>query len=170
MADMTLSQALRQVKKIKGDLKERLDRSKAAVTYKAENPPAFAFGQCTEQAETLRQKLVTLQTRVAVTNALTKVEIDGQVVVLAWAVRHLEELKSRISWLKELPVRAQKDTKEEDWDYDDDGKRRRVQVPWKCDLPEAERASQVEKLQADFDRCNDAVEKANHATILAPAW
>lgn len=167
MSEMTLSQALRQVKKLKGELKDKLERAKAGVSYKESSPPAFQFGRSVEQAEAASEKLVALQTRIAVTNALTKVDGvgDGQ-RPLAWAVRQLEELKSRIAWFKELPVRAHKDTKEEEWDFDDDHKRIRAQISWKCELPEADRASLTEKLQGEFDRLNDAVEKANHATVL----
>jgi uncharacterized protein YaaR (DUF327 family) len=167
MSEMTLSQALRQVKKIKGDLKERLDRAHSSVSYKEEAKPAFGFKQSLDQAELLREKLINFQTRITITNAQTRIEFDGKPLSMTQAVRTLEELKGRIKWFKELPVRAQVETKDDDWDYDDEGKRRRVQVRWKCDLPESERAATVEKLQDQFDRLNDAVEKANHSTVLA---
>ncbi len=167
MSDMTISQALRQVMKFKGDLAERLQRAQSNVSYKEETKPAFDFKQSMEQAEILREKLVGLQTRIAITNAQTRIEFEGKPMALAHAVRTLEELKSRIAWVKGLPVRAQAETKEDDWDYDDEGKRRRVQVRWKCELPESARASLSEKLQDQFDRLNDVVEKVNHSTVLA---
>ena len=44
MSTMTISQALRRVKKLKGELASHLSRAHVAVTHRAEQTPAFVFG------------------------------------------------------------------------------------------------------------------------------
>jgi len=166
MAEMTISQALRRIKKLKGQLAENLIRSQAGVSYRVGAPPAFAFTASVQKADAIRQELVQLESRLAVTNATARIDFHGDCPTIAFAIRQLQELKSQIAWYRALPVRAHEETSEETWDYDEGGKHVRTQVPWKCDLPEEKRATVVDDLQDQFDRLNDAVERANHATVL----
>lgn len=166
MADLTISQGLRQAKKLKGQLAELQNRAFTSVSYKASQKPAFDFADTLAKLESVRAELVSLETRIALANARATVQCDGADVPLVQAVRQLQELKGSIAWLKTLPSRAQTDTTEDEWDFTDDGKRTKLPVPWKCDLPEADRAAKAEALQAKFDALNDAVERANHTTVL----
>lgn len=166
MAETTISQALRRIKKLKGQLAEHLSRAQAGVSFRSDALPAFSFSGSIEKADAARRELVHLESQLARTNASALVETDGDRITLAYAVRQLQELKSQIAWYRALPVRAHEDTSEESWSYNDDGKHVRTQVAWKCSLPEERRAAVVDGLQEQFDRLNDAVERANHATVL----
>lgn len=166
MAEMTISQALRRIKKLKGQLADHLARAQAGVSFRVDSPPAFAFAASVERANAVRDELLGLESRLAVTNANTSFDFDGRKVSLASAVRLLQELKGQIAWYKALPVRAREDTSEESWSYNDEGKHVRTQIAWKCSLPEEKRAAVSEGLQDHFDRLNDAVERANHSTVL----
>lgn len=168
MTDMTVAQALRLVAKIKGQLKTQLERAAASVSFVDGQPPAFAFPEAMEQAKSLRAHLIILQTRVSVTNAQTAVDTSvGRFITATEVVRELEELRGQIKWLKDLNVRAHKETVEDTTDYDDDMKRVRIQRKWHCALPEASKAKLVDELQARFDALNEAIEKSNNGTALA---
>lgn len=166
MAEMTISQALRRIKKLKGQLADHLTRAQAGVAFRVDSPPAFAFAASVEKANAVRDELLGLESRLAVTNANTSFDFDGRSVSLTASINLLQELKSQIAWYKALPVRAHEDMNEESWSYNDEGKHVRTQVAWKCSLPEEKRAEVVERLQDRFDRLNDAVERTNHATVL----
>jgi hypothetical protein len=167
MSEQTISQALRQVKKLKGRLAEATSRAAGAVSHVEGQTPAFTFNQSLEQANKLRADLISLVSQIRVTNALTTIEHNGKKLTLTEAVAKLEDLKGEIAWFKGLPVKAQDHTNETDWSYES-GQRVQVTVRWTCHFPEAKRAAEVERLQDIFDRLNDAVERANHATVLRP--
>ena len=78
METMTISQALRKISKIKGTLKEQLERAQNAVVYLADNAPAFSFASSWEQAEAARDALIALETSLRVTNAVTKFDFKGK--------------------------------------------------------------------------------------------
>lgn len=165
MSEMTLSQALRHSKKLKGKIAELTARATQSVSYKASTPPAFKFSSVMESLESSKAELVGLETRIALTNARTVVDADGRKMSVIEAVRRLQELKSAIGFLKSLPVRSHEDTKESEREY---GSPVAIDTPWKCDMPEASRALKVDEVQSVFDRINDAVERINHVTRLEP--
>lgn len=169
MAEMTLSQALRRVKKIKGELAEQLERARGSVTFKNTEQPAYVFGECMERVTSLRTELLDLQARIAKTNAVNVLPYNGQALTLAYAVLLLKEYKGQIAWLNELKaiVRSQETTSQEETEYDyDSEKRLRKQVNYTCRLPEAKRSAQVDSVKADFDRLNELVESMNHRVTL----
>jgi len=164
---MTISQGLRHSKKLKGQLAELQARAQNSVSYKADQKPAFLFGQTVEQIDRVRSDLIEMETRLAVTNATTKIDYAGRKIPLTSAVRTLQELKSFIAWLRGLTPRAHEDTYEEEIEWNDTmDKRIRIQTKWTCDFPEAKRIERVDACQSDFDRLNDAVERANNVTEL----
>jgi len=166
MSDVTISQALRRIKKIKGQLAEHRSRANAAVTHLAEQTPAFSFEAETSVAAKAVNEMLRLQTAVAVANALTTVEIDGHKVPLAFVVRQLRELTGEIAWLKSLPVKAQDKTVESEQEHN--GERYvTVAKTYACHLPEAKRAELIKSRQTLFDQLNDLVETTNHKTAVS---
>lgn len=163
---LTISQCLRQTKKIKRQLADLLSRAQASVSHRTDSPPAFSFENSVAKADALRAELIQLESCLALTNSKTTFDLSGKVVTLAYAVRSLQELKGRISWYKSLGVRAQETTVEQDWSFDDDMKRVQVKTEWKCHLPEVAKAEIIDSLQGEFDKINDAVEHMNHITLL----
>ena len=161
----TISQALRRIKKIKGQIGEHRANAGNSVTHLAEQQPAYQFGASTEKASVLVDEMLRLQTAVAIANATTSIEVDGKKIVLALAVRTLRELTSEIAWTKGLAVKAQEKVVEHEMEFDGT---RHVNAPktYLCLLPEAKRAARVTELQDRFDRLNDIVETANHKTLI----
>lgn len=162
---LTISQALRRIKKLKGQLAEQRARAANSVSYKTTERPAFDFSSSVEAANVARKELVALQAAVSVANAETSVEWEGQTIRLCHATRLLDEYKSEIAWLRTLAVKSQSEVMEHEIEYDDEARKHvRRDVPWKCALPEAKRAGEVERVQGLFDKLNDAVETTNHKT------
>jgi hypothetical protein len=166
MFDMTISQALRRIKKLKGELSDLRSRAEGSVTYSVKNPPAFNFGECFEQAANTRSELVRLEARLAATNADTTLTFDEKIMPLVEAIRWLQEFKGQISWIETLNVREQESTTDESWEYTDDMKKVKTITEWHCNLPRKKQAELVKQFKDKFDRLNDAVESTNHRTPL----
>jgi len=166
---LTISQALRRIKKLKGELAVHLQRAANANTFKAGEEPAFRFGPMLELAESVRSDLIRLETDVARTNAQTGITYGGMQgsCTLTEATKRLRELKSQLAWYEGLNCREHNETTSKEVDYDHDGPGRHyVTTMWRCDMPVAQKAARVTHLQEEFDRLNDAVETANHRTEL----
>jgi hypothetical protein len=168
MDAMTISQALRKISKLKGTLKEQLERAQSSVVYTTDNAPAFSFTSSWEQAEAARDALIALETALRVTNAVTKFDFKGKPMTLSEATCRLQEIKGTISWVKGLRTQAQAERTEKEYvsiTYNSDKAIEKITVT-KCDLPEAKRAEWVKREQDQFDALNDAVEAVNHRTTL----
>lgn len=163
--DMTISQALRKISKLKGTLKEQLDRASSSVLF--EETPAFPFMGSWEQAEAARAELIKLETALRITNAMTKFDFKGRPITLAEATCMLQEIKGKIAWLRLLPSQAQAERSVVNIEWDDTvTKQVKVMKKFTCELPEAKRADWVKREQDLFDALNDAVEAVNHRTPL----
>lgn len=169
---MTISQALRRIKKLKGDLSTHLERAASGVSYKAGKQPAFTWSSSIELAQQARDELIQLETRVALTNAQTRIELEPvgayPSMTLTEATKRLRELKSEIDWHRNSVLsrdHAEMTDEERSFDYDTE-KHVTRQVTWHCDMPAAKKAEAVARLQMKFDRLNDAVESANHRTEI----
>lgn len=161
---LTISQALRRIKKLKGELAVHLQRAASANTFKKAEEPAFRFGPMLELAESVRSDLIRLETDVARTNAQTAIPSG---YTLTEATKRLRELKSQLAWYESLNCREHIETTSKEVDYDHDGPGRHyITTTWYCDMPVAKKAARVTELQEEFDRLNDAVETANHRTEL----
>ncbi len=167
MTELTVSQALRRIKKLKGLLVEHLTNAQMGLVYPKGEDPAFFFEACWDQANKVREELIDLEVRLAITNSVTVLLFDGEKTSLVGAIRSLQELKSQISWLRALPVRSQLETIDSEVEYLA-GQHQTVKKVMRCELPEGKRTECVRKLQDQFDRLNDAVETANHKTGLVP--
>jgi len=168
---MNHAQALRQISKLKGRLKEQLERASGAVTHGETQAMAYGFESCREEASATRAELLKLQTALAVSNARAHVEWTdsrGKTgrLALAFAVRLLAEMKSEIAWLKTLRVLPQEKVESVSREHDGE-KFVRVVSTSVCHLPEAKRNAAVDALQDDFDRLNDAVNQTNGQTEIA---
>jgi hypothetical protein len=111
---------------------------------------------------------VALEARVAVANAKKTIQDGSEKVVLAQAVRTLQELKGRIAFLKGLHLRNET-VKDRSNDWDDVEMKhiaRVTETTFKSDLSEKDRDQQVKALQDRFDVLNNAVEDANHTITV----
>lgn len=164
---MTISQALRRIAKLKGELRDHLERAAAAVKYEVRRPPAFPFDESMGKAEAARNELILLEADLRGTNARTKVDYRDRSISLSEATCRLQELRGQIAWFKALQVLPHADAAGSESQYDaTTGRPVAVPVAWRCEMPEAKRADMVAALQAEFDALNDAVEGVNHYTNL----
>lgn len=164
---MTLSQALRKIAKLKGELNTHLARAAQGTTYITKEAPAFGFHQSLEKANLVRDELIATETALRIANANTKVQWGARAVTLTEATCLLREYKAHISWLNALPVKAREKSELEGMEWDQVAEKHiRTKREVTCELPEAKRAEWVEREQKNFDALNDLVEATNHKTML----
>ena len=165
---MTIAQALRRIKKLKGQIAENEQRARAGVSYESTKVPAFRFQESFDKMVATQDEVVALESRVAIANS-TGMVVDGQKTIpLATAVRTLQELKGRISFLKGLNLRNET-VKDRTQEWDDIEVKHIVRVTettFVSDLSEQDRDAQVKTLQDRFETLNNAVEDANHTVTV----
>lgn len=173
MDEITISQAIRKVKELKGKLAKAQGNAAGSMSYAVKEPPAYSFQAEIQNMTDLSKNLIRMQTAIARANANTMLRWEGHEVPLIWAVKRLEEIKGRITWLEALPVAAQSETVVETWEYqtfEDDLKRVKSEKKMRCELPQAERDKAVQLAQDEFNRLNDVVETINHRTSVLLDW
>ncbi len=170
MSELTISQALRRVKKLKGRMGEHTARATGAVSYDVKAKPVFDFAAECGNVARVREELVTLEAAIAVANATNKVSFEGRELTIAEAIRRLQETKAEIAFLQGLRIQegTVQGPVEHDWDSAT-GQRtlRRPEVTYHTDLKETDRVARIDVLRERFDRLNDTVETANHRTPVA---
>lgn len=170
MKELTIAQALRRVKDLKGKVAKHNTNASMNVTHKTKNSPAFAFGAEAEAAAVAVEEMIDLQTRIAVANAKTMVDVAGKTRVLSWCTKKLAEIKGAIAWYASLGIRAQDKTTEEELEWVHQAgsgpEHVRVSTEYTCHLPEAARAACIQKLETEFAELNDVVETINHRTFV----
>lgn len=166
---VTIAQALRRIKKLKGQIAEHTSRAQQGVSYVQGKVPAFRFQEEVLARAYARAEMLDLEARVAIANAKkTVTDTVGNKVVLARAVRQLQELKGEIAFLKGLNLRSETvREREQTWDDDQLKHITRVnEVVYVSDLTEHDRELQVKGLQDAFEVLNNAVEEANHTVLV----
>lgn len=166
VSNLTIAQALRLVKKLKGKLAELSSRASASVSYVKDKEPAFRFEATRGELKLVREKLIQVEAAVAVANATTTIDQNGVIMTLAEAIRNLQELKADMAWLQKLNLRSGKEVTHERDYHPETGRliTDKVETEYISDLTEVERAKELDELQDRFDKLNDLVETANHRT------
>jgi len=171
MSKLTIAQALRRVKTIKGRIAEHRSRAINSVSYEVNKQPAFNFSEEMNAMKVAQNELIDLEARVARANAVTDIQDvhGGNVTVtLAHAIRQLQELKGWIAFLKELELRTGT-TRERTSEWDDvknDFVTFHKDVSYVSDLSEKARDESIKNCQEHFESLNNAVEDANHKTQI----
>jgi len=162
---MNIAQALRKVRKLKGQMAELTTRAASVVSHNEKNAPDFDFLKIRAELDRVRDQLVLHQAAIAIANAVTMITVGEREMTLAEAIRRLHEIRAEKAWLSGLALRY---GEEESFDYEYDGDGRSVRVKtvdvWISAMKEPERVEQLARLQDRFDELNDAVEAANHRT------
>jgi hypothetical protein len=159
--DMTIAQALRHVKKLKGRIDEARTRAVSGVSFFDDSPPAFSFEEQYERAVRASVELAELQGRLAVANSSNFVDYADGKITLSHAVRILQELRSEIAWIRGIASKPQRQTHDMVSVYVPGQGHMQQARPVSCLLPEAEKARRAERLQDKFDALNAAVEVVN---------
>lgn len=165
---LTVAQALRRIKKLKGLIAENEQRAKAGVSYDVTKVPAFGYKDSVEAMFATQDEVVALEARVAVANATAVVKDGTEEILMARAVRTLQELKGRIAFLKGLTLRNET-VKDRTNDWDDTEMKhiaRVTETTFQSDLSEKDRDAQVKALQDRFEVLNNTVEDANHTVTV----
>ncbi len=177
---ITIAQALRRIKKLKGQISEHTQRAQQGVSYDQSKVPAFRFQEAVAAVKAAQKELVDLQSRVAVTNAKATITDGTETITHAEAIRLLQEIKGEIAFLKGLNLRNEvvKDRQQE-WDdvemkhvarvWDDVEMKyvaRVTEVTWVSDLSEKDRDTQVKTLQDRFETLNNTLEDRNHKVAV----
>lgn len=165
---MSIAQALRRIKKLKGQLAEHTLRATQSVSYEKSKVPAFRFHEEMLARAEAQKELLDLQARVSVANAKAMVQDGEETITHAEAVRRLQEIKGEIAFLKSLNLRNEV-VKNRSQEWDDNEMKNLVRVTeevWVSDLSEKDRDSQVKVLQDRFEVLNNAVEDHNHKVAV----
>lgn len=184
MKKLTISQALRRRKKLKGDISTFVRRLQEALVYDKEKPPAFGFEETSTALSNARFELIFLEDAVARANANTTLVFQGVPVYLTWVLRTLAELKADLHRYEGyeytcLPERENV-TKTEAPDLSQaieqtnsvSGQITRshpIKVRTEtriCNITTKECALKMEQLQSEFNELNDLLETANHTTVI----
>lgn len=189
---ITVSEAIRRVHKLKNEIATLRTRVEESVTYMDNDPPAFEYEKSYKALSDTRRELIVLTTAIAESNASARISLsmasetkDGAAeevqVSVAGALRMLSEIKSELAWIKNLEFRAQKNRETDVVTYEETEEQetieflgritnrpKRVKVVRKniCHMTKVELADHMKQLQDNFDRINTAVESSNHLTKI----
>src|SRR5688572_23827421 len=103
--DMTISQGLRRIAKLKGQIKDKLERAASSITYESTKEPAFKFQTVMEEVTAISEELIKLEAALRLTNSTVRADFKGVKITLTEATVRLQEYKGQIAWFKGLPVR-----------------------------------------------------------------
>jgi hypothetical protein len=168
MSNLTIAQGLRRIKKLKGELAEHTTRAQAGVSYLSTTVPAFRYTEEKALMQACKNEMVDLESRIAIANATVKVKFNGNEVLLARAIRELQEVKGEIAFLKGLNLRTET-IREKEQEYDEDREKfvsRYTEKVFLSDLSEKERDQQVKVLMDKFEQLNNVLEDANHSSLI----
>lgn len=168
MENMTIAQALRKVKQLKGLIAESEQRAKAGVSYNTEKMPAFSYADSVKDMISYQDEMIVLEAKIAVANATNFLTFGDKKISLALAIRTMQEVKGRISFYRSLTLRNEvvKDRSQEWDDVEMKHINRVVETTYRSDLSEKERDAEVKLLQSKFDTINNMVENANHTIFI----
>lgn len=165
---LTIAQALRKIKKLKGVISEETARMKSGVSYVKDAEPEFRFASSEGHRLEAQDEMIDLESKVAAANAVTFVELSSGKISLSKAIRQLQELKGDISLYKEL-VLNNKTVKEREDFYSEELSKYVTsfkEIVHVSVLSEIERDKIVKDLANRFDELNTLVEDANHKTQI----
>lgn len=168
---ITVAAAIRRIKKLKGEIGTLDARIKNASVYEEGKNPAFSFDESIASRRDKVIELMRLQTKVSISNASTVFLWDGSQVVVAYAIRYLQEIKSEAALLAALPIRERvrdvMQSREAEWN--DEAEKSVFVVKQTVHISEmskVEQARQIERLTGTFETLNTALEACNHETFI----
>lgn len=179
---LTISQALRRRKKLKGDIATHTERLSNSLVHLKDAPPTFPFEETEAALTKAKFELINLEDALARANAYTKIFFKEAGVYLTWVLRTLAEIKGDIVRYERyehmtLPNRDNVEKREvpdlsQVIEVNTPGGTRRSH-PTKVEeivrisnITEKERAEKVEQLKREFEELNDLLETANHSSVL----
>jgi len=165
---LNIAQALKKINKIKGRMGELTKQAVASVSHLEGKEPTFGFNETCKEIEQTRERLLTLQSAVAIANATTRITVEGKSMLLAEAIRRKDELQGEISWLKTLPIRENVEQSPEDvWsEASNRYVRQNREVKYVSAMSEKDRVLKIRDLDDRFEVLNTAIDVANGRTLV----
>lgn len=165
---MNISEALRKIKKIKGDLAKNQPRLTSSVNYVEGEPPAFRFKETFDLVNSLSKELVELESKIAEKNAITKAKLNDKEVSLSFIIRSLQEIKSKIALVESFHIRTDTIVSKDRFYSDEEEKyvTEKVTRKYVSDISEMERDKMVSDLKEEFEKLNSLLENVNHVTTI----
>lgn len=160
---LTIARALREVKKLKGEIATLTQRLVGSSTWLETRKPDFEFGATLTERDAKVARLVALKAAIGRANSAAKVEHRGVSLSLAESILRLDELKGRKSLFAGLQLRRETE-RQHTGDYDANGRPVYEVVAWQSVWSEPERAQKLEEIQTEIDELNEALEECNHRT------
>lgn len=181
--ELTISQALRRRKNLKGDLALQASRVNAAVVYDEKNQPPFSFSEADTAHREAKVELIELETAIALANARASINWRDATKPLAWVLRALAEIKGDIARYEGYRHRGlQTKTRTEDKRMVSDtsqvletpqgsGVRRSHPTMEEVTvtishITARECEDKLQRLRDEFEKLNDKLETANHTTRI----
>jgi hypothetical protein len=161
----TVSQALRKIKELKGQLAQATLRMQTSVCWtEPGSKPPYEYKKLERVRYDLVVELVALKARLAKTNTLTNITVGDKTLSLQAAVFVLAEAKARIALLQSLPIREGEEKHLINYDLD----RRPIyeMIKTLSALSILERDAAVAEAEKEINELNGIVEDANHRTAL----
>jgi hypothetical protein len=185
MKQLTISQALRRRKKLKGDIALHTERLRHSISYDKKKEPAFPFTESNLALKKAKWELIMLEDAVAFSNAINRITYKGEQVRLTWVLRVLAELKGDIvryegyKSMHDLGVEREVTTEEEISDpysieeipragggVTRSHKTKKVNRTIVSNVTARECEDQIATLKQSFEELNDLLEAENHLARL----
>ena len=165
---LTIAQALRKIKKLKGHVSEYRNTAELSVSYEESIPPAFKFQEQLDLMIETSNEMVELESAVAVANATSTVNFGGKSITLSCAVRMLQEIKGLLAFYKGLFLRSEVSKQKEQVWHDEKAQyiTMTVETKFVSEMSEKERVLLVKALEDKFEALNNLVEDANHKVLV----
>lgn len=174
----TVSQALRRIKELKGQINvvtSRLQRSFAWAESDTKidpslgidiGKPTYDFHEVQEKRADLIEELIVLKTKLAVANATTRIDFEGRKFRMQEAVFFLAELKSDLELVKGLTGREGVYRMPLNVNRFTPGPTEYVDVTYHVAVTERDRDKEVKIMGERITALNAVIEDANHRTDL----
>lgn len=176
MEKMRLSEALRTRKQLKSNLKKYSERFVKNVSYLSDKEPEFSFTDDLDCYRLTVAELISLEGKIAKANALRTVKVPenwkDKILVdqisLAEAIRWCSEIKSEITLVKSLLIRAGSEkTKESHWD---ETLNRSAWIDkeeiWVSKMTEKSKDELLSSLEEMFSSMDRVIERVNNSSTI----
>lgn len=164
--NLTISQAMRVLKRLRGELAIAQQRMPASSSWQKGKEPEYKFGEITGERDRLSREVTSLHSRILRTNAATRLQDGDEEIYVSEAILRLAEIKGEISLLSGLNLRRGEVEREPVLNYHGDVVVNQPPLVFESAMSERERDEKVKELKAHFEHLNDEVEKANHVVTV----
>jgi len=183
---LTISQALRRRKKLKGLIHTYTDRIQEALIFDKTKPPVFGYEETSKLLKQTKFELVAIEDAIAFANATNWLKFKEESVRLTWVIRVLAEIKGDISRYERYKDNGYLLTERENTVTEEvpdltqmvestsigtgavmrSHPKKTVSKTTISSITVKECAEKIQSLQDEFEALNDLLETANHGIVI----